>query len=101
MKILLAVICGVGLLLLAAPILLESPCLELDGCRCGRQRQWACFEFACCNRIRFMKFHMVIKSPGDATHSHKYWDAQYVRVGWMAFFRNVFSSIISAQPAVS
>jgi hypothetical protein len=97
-KILLALICGAVLLALATPFLLESPCLEFDGCRCGRQREWACFTFAFWKPIRFVKFHTVIKSPGDPTHSHLYWDAQYERIGWLEFFRYVSSPINAVQP---
>lgn len=97
-KILLGVVSGIGLLVLAAPILLESPCLEFDGCGCGRQREWACFEFACSHRIRFMKCHVVIKSPGVESHRHEYWDAQYQRIGWLEFFRYLSSPINPLQP---
>lgn len=48
-----------------------------------------------------MKFHMVIKSPGDVTHSHMYWDAQYESIGWMEFLRYVISPINPVQPPLA
>src|ERR1035437_4758149 len=91
----------VGILVLAAPILLGSPCIEIDGCQCGRQRQWACFEFSFGNHIRLMKFHIIISSPGDASHSHVYWDARYERIGWIEFFRYLRSPSNPVQRTVA
>lgn len=101
MKKSLVVILGVGIVVLAALILLGSPTLEFDGCECGRQRQWACFEFACCNRIRLMKFHVIVHSTGDVSHKHVYWDAQYERIGWIEFFRYLRSPNYPVLPTVA
>lgn len=97
-KILLVAFCSGGVAVLAAPILLESPCYEYDHCSCGMQRQWACFEFAALRPIRFMKFHTVIKRPGDPTHTHDFCTPQYIRIDCIEFFRFVLSPINPVQP---
>jgi hypothetical protein len=51
------------------------PIMEVvDGCDCGQQRKW--YEMPN-SPWENAKLHKRIEVPGDPTHKHQYWDAQW------------------------